>query len=77
MFEALIVAALAVLLWQPSASWLAAAATGLILGIGVTVREVGLILPVYIPEVTLKHSRLAARTGRPPDEPALPPARTG
>ena len=77
MFEAFIVAALAVLLWQPSASWLAAAATGLILGIGVTVREVGLILPVYIPEVTLKHSRLAARTGRPPDEPALPPARTG
>ena len=46
MFEALIVAALAVLLWQPSASWLAAAATGLILGIGVTVREVGLILIV-------------------------------
>jgi hypothetical protein len=43
-FQALVVLALAVLLWQPRATWTAAAVSGLILGIGVTVREVGLAL---------------------------------
>ncbi len=45
-FEVLIVAALVILLWKPGVSWLAALAAGLILGIGVTVREVGLIMIV-------------------------------
>jgi Dolichyl-phosphate-mannose-protein mannosyltransferase len=45
-FEALIVAALVVMLWQPAVSWLAAVGAGLILGVAVTVREVGLIMIV-------------------------------
>jgi hypothetical protein len=44
--EALVVLALAVLLWRPEPSWPTAVVTGLILGAGVTVREVGLALIV-------------------------------
>jgi len=45
-FEALIVAALVILLWQPVPSRAALIGAGLILGAAVTVREVGLILIV-------------------------------
>ncbi len=45
-FQALIVLALVLLLWQRMPSWLAVVATGLILGYAVTVREVGMILIV-------------------------------
>jgi hypothetical protein len=49
-FEALIVAGLAVLLWQPSAGWRRIAAAGLVLGASATVAQVGeaLILPAVI-----------------------------
>ncbi len=43
-FEALIVAGLALLLWRPEPSVLVIAGSGLILGVAVTVRQVGLIL---------------------------------
>jgi hypothetical protein len=43
-FEALVVLALVILLWKPIASWRALIASGLLLGIGVTVHEFGLIL---------------------------------
>ena len=48
-FEALIVAVLAILLWKPAVSWVAAILAGLALGAAVTVREVGLI--VIVPAV--------------------------
>jgi len=46
-FEALIVAGLAILLWQPKTSWRRAAAAGVVLGTSATVAQVGevLILP--------------------------------
>jgi len=49
-FEALIVAGLAVLLWQPSVSWRRAVAAGVVLGTSATVAQVGeaLILPAVI-----------------------------
>jgi hypothetical protein len=49
-FEALIVAGLAILLWQPRASWRRAVAAGLVLGTSATVAQVGeaLILPAAI-----------------------------
>jgi hypothetical protein len=49
-FEALIVAGLAILLWQPRISWRRAAAAGVVLGTSVTVAQVGeaLILPAVI-----------------------------
>lgn len=43
-FEALAVLALLVLLWKPIASWLAIVVSGLILGVGVTVHEFGVVL---------------------------------
>ena len=43
-FEALVVLALVILLWQPIASWRALVASGLILGVGVTVHEFGIVL---------------------------------
>jgi len=43
-FEALVVLALVILLWKPIASWRALVASGLILGIGVTVHEFGIVL---------------------------------
>jgi hypothetical protein len=48
--EALIVAGLAILLWQPKASWRRAAAAGVVLGISATVAQVNeiLILPAVI-----------------------------
>jgi len=52
-FEALIVAGLAILLWQPKASWRRAVAAGVVLGISATVAQVGevLVLPavIYLP----------------------------
>ena len=50
LFEALIVAGLAILLWQPRTSWRAAAAAGIVLGTSATVAQVGeaLILPAVI-----------------------------
>ena len=49
-FEALIVAGLAVLLWQPSAGWRRAVVAGLVLGTSATVAQVGeaLVLPAVI-----------------------------
>jgi hypothetical protein len=49
-FEALIVAGLAILLWQPKTSWRRAVAAGLVLGTSATVAQVGeaLILPGVI-----------------------------
>jgi hypothetical protein len=46
LFEAMVVLALVILLWKPTASWLAVIATGLILGAAVTVHEFGLVLIV-------------------------------
>lgn len=43
-FEALAVLALVILLWKPIASWRALVASGLILGVGVTVHEFGVVL---------------------------------
>jgi Dolichyl-phosphate-mannose-protein mannosyltransferase len=45
-FLTMIVVAFAVLLWKPRASWTMAISTGLILGLAVTIREVGLFLIV-------------------------------
>ena len=42
LFEGMAVAALVILLWKPTANWLMVVACGLILGLGATVREVGL-----------------------------------
>jgi hypothetical protein len=49
-FEALIVTALAILLWQPSLGWRRVVAAGLVLGTSATVAQVGesLILPAVI-----------------------------
>lgn len=47
-FEALVVLALVILLWRPVVSWRALIATGLILGVGVTVHEFGIILIVPV-----------------------------
>jgi hypothetical protein len=49
-FEALIVAGLAILLWQPRTSWRGAVAAGILLGTSATVAQVGeaLILPAAI-----------------------------
>ena len=49
-FEALVVLALVILLWKPIASWRALIASGLILGVGVTVHEFGIVLiaPVVV-----------------------------
>jgi hypothetical protein len=49
-FEALIVAGLAILLWQPKVSWRRAVAAGIVLGTSATVAQVGeaLILPAVI-----------------------------
>jgi len=45
-FEALVVLALVILLWQPTATWRAVIAAGLIMGVAVTVHEFGLVLIV-------------------------------
>jgi len=45
-FEAMILLAFAVLLWKPRATWRTVIVTGLILGLAVTMREVGLFLIV-------------------------------
>ena len=42
LFEGMAVAALVVLLWRPTANWAMIVASGLLLGLGATVREVGL-----------------------------------
>jgi hypothetical protein len=47
-FEALAVLALLILLWKPVASWRAVIASGLILGVGATVHEFGLVLIVPV-----------------------------
>jgi hypothetical protein len=49
-FEALIVAGIAILLWRPAATWRRAAAAGLVLGASATVAQVGeaLLLPAVI-----------------------------
>jgi hypothetical protein len=50
LFEALIVAGLAILLWQPKTSWRAIIAGGIVLGTSATVAQVGeaLLLPAVI-----------------------------
>ena len=50
LFQALMVAGVAILLWQPRASWRRAAVAGLVLGTSATVAQVGeaLILPAVI-----------------------------
>jgi hypothetical protein len=50
LFEALIVAGLAILLWRPAPSWRRAAAAGVVLGTSATVAQVGeaLLLPAMI-----------------------------
>jgi hypothetical protein len=47
-FEALAVLALVILLWKPIASWRALVASGLVLGVGVTVHEFGVVLIVPV-----------------------------
>src|SRR5579859_3012290 len=49
-FEALIVAGLVILLWQPDATWLRVVTGGLVLGTSATVAQVGeaLLLPAVI-----------------------------
>jgi hypothetical protein len=42
LYEGMVVAALVILLWKPTANWLMIIVSGLILGLGATVREVGL-----------------------------------
>jgi hypothetical protein len=42
LFEGMVVAGLCILLWKPTASWLAVVVSGLIFGLSATVREVGL-----------------------------------
>jgi len=42
LYEGMVVAALVILLWRPTATWLMILVSGLILGLGATVREVGL-----------------------------------
>jgi hypothetical protein len=42
LFEGMAVAALVILLWKPTATWVMVVVSGLILGLGATVREVGL-----------------------------------
>ncbi|HTX84158.1 MAG TPA: hypothetical protein VME44_18380 [Streptosporangiaceae bacterium] len=42
LFEGMVVAGLCILLWKPTISWLAVIASGLILGLSATVRELGL-----------------------------------
>jgi hypothetical protein len=42
LFEGMAVAALVILLWKPTATWVMILVSGLILGLGATVREVGL-----------------------------------
>jgi hypothetical protein len=42
LFEGMAVAALVILLWRPTANWAMIVASGLLLGLGATVREVGL-----------------------------------
>jgi hypothetical protein len=50
LFEGMVVAALAILLWKPTTNWLSILVSGLILGLGATVREVGvwMIVPVVL-----------------------------
>ncbi|HEV2241527.1 MAG TPA: hypothetical protein VGR98_10835, partial [Streptosporangiaceae bacterium] len=50
LFEALIVAGLAIVLWRPAAGWRRAAAAGVVLGTSATVAQVGeaLLLPAVI-----------------------------
>ena len=50
LFEGMVVAALVILLWKPTTDWLSILVSGLILGLGATVREVGvwMIAPVVV-----------------------------
>jgi hypothetical protein len=50
LFEGMAVAALVILLWKPTTNWLSIVVSGLILGLGATVREVGvwMIAPVVL-----------------------------
>jgi hypothetical protein len=50
LFEGMVVAALVILLWKPTTNWLGIVVSGLILGLGATVREVGvwMIAPVVL-----------------------------
>jgi hypothetical protein len=50
LYEAMVVAGLCVLLWKPTTTWLSILVSGLILGLGATVREVGLwmLAPVVL-----------------------------
>jgi len=50
LFEGMVVAAVAILLWKPTTTWLSIISSGIILGLGATVREVGvwMIAPVVL-----------------------------
>jgi len=50
LFEGMVVAAICTLLWKPTTTWMSIMVAGLILGLGATVREVGLwmIIPVVL-----------------------------
>jgi hypothetical protein len=50
LFEGMVVAALCFLLWKPTTTWLSIVACGILLGLGATVREVGvwMIAPVVL-----------------------------
>ena len=60
LFEAMIVAALCILLWKPTTSWLSILVSGIILGFSATVREVGLwmIAPVVLYLLGTRYLRL-------------------
>jgi hypothetical protein len=60
LFEAMAVAAICVLLWNPSASWVTIIVCGLILGSAATVREIGLwmIAPVVLYLLGSRYLRL-------------------
>jgi hypothetical protein len=61
LFEGMAVAAIVILLWKPTATWLMIVASGLILGLGATVREVGLwmIAPVVLYLLGSRYLRLS------------------
>ncbi|HEV2242632.1 MAG TPA: hypothetical protein VGR98_16430, partial [Streptosporangiaceae bacterium] len=67
LFEALIVAGLAIVLWRPAAGWRRAAAAGVVLGTSATVAQVGeaLLLPavIYLLAVGGGWRRAAGRAG--------------
>jgi hypothetical protein len=60
LFEGIAVAALVILLWRPTANWVMIVTSGLLLGLGATVREVGLwmIAPAVIYLIGCRYLRV-------------------